>query len=318
MELADINALANRIRENVAAVIVGHTAVVEELLVAFLCEGHVLLEGPPGTAKTLLAQTFARSCELQFKRIQFTPDVMPADVVGTNVFNFQTNAFTLVRGPVFTDLLLADEINRAPPKTQSALLQAMQERAVTIDGTAHGLSSEFMVVATENPIEQEGTYPLPEAQLDRFLFKIMVTYPSENEEEAIVRLHGHQTAMPRLERFALEPVIDRNVLRDARGLVADLVLADEVISYVVSLVRATREHPSILYGGSPRASTMIASCARARAALHGRAYVLPDDVKTLLVPALRHRVILAPAAEIEGRGVDDVLREILESTEAPR
>ncbi len=318
MQLEDIAQLSARVRANVARVIVGQHETVDRLLAALLCEGHVLIEGPPGVAKTLLAHAFAASLELGFARIQFTPDLMPADVVGTNLFNFQSNQFTLIKGPVFTDLLLGDEINRAPPKTQSALLEAMQERAVTIDGTSHALSAQFMVIATENPIEQEGTYPLPEAQLDRFLFKLLMGYPSREEEQAVVRLHGQGTAMPRLEKFALERVADRAALAEARACIAALTLGEPIIAYIVDLVRATREHSSLMYGASPRASVMLGACARAQAALQGRPYVIPDDVKAGFIPALRHRVILSPAAEIEARSVEHALAEILQATPAPR
>ncbi|MGM0574858.1 MAG: AAA family ATPase [Myxococcota bacterium] len=318
MELESIRALTERLEEQIARVVVGQDEVVESLLVALLCEGHVLLEGPPGTAKTLLARTFAESLGLRFNRIQFTPDLMPGDVIGTNLFNFRTNEFVLTPGPVFTDFLLADEINRTPPKTQSALLEAMQERSVTLDGRTHTLSDGFMVVATQNPIEQEGTYPLPEAQLDRFLFKVLVGFPSRDEERRIVRLHGHRTAMPRLDRFDLERLADLDALRDIREAVAELRLADEVVDYVVDLVRATREHHAVLHGASPRAANMLATASRARATLQGRAFVLPDDVKDIFLPAMRHRVILAPGAEVEGLHADGVLEQILESVAAPR
>ena len=272
----------------------------------------------PGTAKTLLARTFAASLSLAFGRIQFTPDLMPGDVLGTNLFNFQSNTFTLTKGPIFTQVLLADEINRTPPKTQAALLQAMQERAVTIDDDTYDLGDAFMVIATQNPIEQQGTYPLPEAQLDRFLFKHLMSYPSRDEERAIVARHGQRTTMPRLQDFALEPVVDAAALRAMRALVAGIRLSDDIIDYVVDLVRATREHPSIDFGASPRSANMIASAARAHAALQGRDYVIPDDVKTLTAPALRHRLVLTPGAQIEGLFADRVIAQILEQAQAPR
>ena len=318
MELADIRALTERLEAQIARVVVGQAGVVEALLVALLSEGHVLLEGPPGTAKTLLARTFASCLKLEFNRIQFTPDLMPGDVVGTNLYNFRTSEFSLTKGPIFTDFLLADEINRTPPKTQSALLQAMAERCVTIDGDTHELSNGFMVVATQNPIEQEGTYPLPEAQLDRFLFKVLVGFPSLEDERAIVRLHGHQTAMPRLEAFAIEPVADIAALMEMRRLVSELTLADAVADYIVDLVRATREHPSILHGASPRAGNMLATAARALAVLRGRDFVIPDDVKEQFELAMRHRVVLSPGAEVEGLTTDDVLAAVMASVPAPR
>ncbi|MHC4164616.1 MAG: AAA family ATPase, partial [Planctomycetota bacterium] len=281
-------------------------------------EGHVLLEGVPGTAKTLLARCFAAALRLDFNRIQFTPDLMPGDVIGTNLFDFQTNRFVLTKGPIFTQLLHADEINRTPPKTQAALLQAMQERMVSIDGKTHDLGAGFMVVATQNPIEQEGTDPLPEAQLDRFLFKVILDYPTRDQERSIVALHGHRTAMPRLEDFDLRPVADLEKLLLIRAVVAGIRLADEIVDYIVDLVRATREHAALLFGASPRSANMLATAARAAAALAGRDYVIPDDVKALAIPALRHRIVLAPGTEIEGSTTDGVIQELIGQVPAPR
>jgi len=314
----DIQDARERLRGEVHRVVVGHDAVIDLMFVALLAEGHVLLEGVPGTAKTLLAQAFAAALSLPFKRIQFTPDLMPGDVVGTNIFDFQTGRFVLTRGPVFTSILLADEVNRTPPKTQAALLQAMQERAVTIDGVEHDLGAAFMVLATQNPIEHEGTYPLPEAQLDRFLFKIPVGYPGLEEEREMVRLHGHRTAMPRLAEFGVQAVADLPFLVEARAHLATLRLADEIVDYVVALARATREQSELLCGASPRAASMLATAARARAALDGRDFVLPDDVKELAVPALGHRLVLAPGSEVEGASAATVLAQILSRIPAPR
>ncbi len=288
------------------------------MLVALLSEGHVLLEGVPGTAKTLLAQSFARSVNLDFGRIQFTPDLMPGDVIGTNLFNFQTSDFRLTKGPIFTQILLADEINRTPPKTQAALLQAMHERAVTIDNQTYELGDDFMVIATQNPIEHQGTYPLPEAQLDRFLFKHILDYPDRDEERAIVARHGHRTVMPELASFGLEPVADSATLVAIRRIIAGLRLSDDLIDYIVDIVRATREHESLEFGASPRSANMIATAARAYAAMQGRDYVIPDDVKFVALPALRHRVVLAPGAEIEGLVADGVIRQVLDQIPAPR
>jgi MoxR-like ATPase len=318
VDLTGVRTLSDRLRSEVHKVVVGQDVTLDLMLVALLCEGHVLLEGVPGTAKTLLARTFAAGLSLGFNRIQFTPDLMPGDVVGTNLFNFQTNRFHLTKGPIFTELLVADEINRTPPKTQAALLQAMQERAVTIDGETHVLSPGFMVLATQNPIEQEGTYPLPEAQLDRFLFKLTVNYPNRDEERQMVRLHGHKTAMPAIEEFKIEKVADLNSLLAVRKIVQGIRLSDDLVDYVVDLVRATRERQTLLCGASPRSANMLATASRAWAALRGRDFVIPDDVKAIALPALRHRVLLAPGAEIEGTTPEIVIRQVLEAVPAPR
>jgi MoxR-like ATPase len=318
MNLQDVRALADGIKAEIRKAVVGQDEVIELILTSLLVGGHVLLEGVPGTAKTLLAQCFAASLSLRFGRIQFTPDLMPGDVLGTNLFNFQTNSFVLTKGPIFTQILLADEINRTPPKTQAALLQAMNERLVTIDGHDHPLGEEFMVIATQNPIEQQGTYPLPEAQLDRFLFKLSIRYPSRDEEREVVRRHGHRSAMPKLGDFGLAPVADATALAEARSLVAEIRLSDTLIDYIVDVVRATRERSTIEVGASPRAANMLASASRAYAALQGRDFVIPDDVKILALPLLRHRLSLSPSAEIEGLTTDRILTDILEITAAPR
>ena len=318
MELTIVREVAARLREQVHRVVVGQDQAIDLLLVSLLCEGHVLFEGVPGVAKTLLARTFAAGLSLAFGRIQFTPDLMPGDIIGTNLFNFQTNRFTLTKGPIFTELLLADEINRTPPKTQAALLQAMQERAVTVDGATFDLGDGFMVIATQNPIEQEGTYLLPEAQLDRFLFKVVIGYPSRDEERDIVRRHGHRTTMPRLADFDILPVADLATLVAMRQAVQQIRTSDGILDYIVDLVRATRERPSIAFGASPRAGTMLTTASRAYAALQGRDFVLPDDVKALAVPALRHRLVLAPGSEIEGLTTEAVVGQLLEQVPVPR
>jgi len=255
MDLSHLHAMTERIRGEVHKVVVGQNHVVDLLLTSLLAGGHVLLEGVPGTAKTLLTQAFAAGLALKFGRIQFTPDLMPGDVLGTNIYNFQSDTFVLTRGPIFAQVLLADEINRTPPKTQAALLQAMNERVVTIDAKDYPLGEEFLVVATQNPIEQQGTYPLPEAQLDRFLFKIVVTYPSRDEEREIVHRHGHHSAMPKLADFDIGAVATAEDIAFARATVSNILLSDVLVDYIVDLVRKTREHASIETGASTRART---------------------------------------------------------------
>ena len=318
MNVAEVKALAEKVRSEVGKAIVGQADTVDLMLTALFARGHVLLEGPPGTAKTFLAQCFARTLDLGFGRIQFTPDLMPADIIGTNLFNFQTSAFTLNPGPVFTELLLADEINRTPPKTQAALLEAMQERRVTIDGKSHPLSERFMVVATQNPLEQQGTYPLPEAQLDRFLFKQVLAYPSRDEERRIVAEYGVKAGQPDPGEMGVKKVVTAKSLAAASAAVAGVRLNDEIVDYVLDLVRSTRETPELQSGASPRSAAQLALAARARAALDGRDYAIPDDVKALALPALRHRVILSPAAEIEGRRTDEVIQGLVDLAAAPR
>jgi MoxR-like ATPase len=318
MDVQEIRSIADRMRGEIRKAVVGQDEVIDLMLTSLLVGGHILLEGVPGTAKTLITRAFAASLALQFGRIQFTPDLMPGDVLGTNLFNFQTNSFLLTKGPIFTQLLLADEINRTPPKTQAALLQAMNEHVVTIDGKDYELGDDFMVVATQNPIEQQGTYPLPEAQLDRFLFKITIDHPSRDEERDIVRRHGHRSAMPRLEDFDIAAVADSATLAAVREAVTYVRLSDPLIDYIVDVIRATREHSSLEVGASTRAANMLASAVRAFAVLQGRNFVIPDDIKILALPVLRHRVTMSPSAEIEGLSADRILREVLDQTPAPR
>jgi MoxR-like ATPase len=318
VELKLVDAIINSIRTEVSKVIVGQENVLKLMLTSLLCGGHILMEGVPGTGKTLMVQTFALSLNLQFGRIQFTPDMMPGDVLGTNLFNFQTNTFVLTPGPIFTQILLADEINRTPPKTQAALLQAMNERVVTIDRQTHDLGSEFMVIATQNPIEQQGTYPLPEAQLDRFLFKIKIDYPDKNEELEIVRRHGQAATMPKPTDFDIKARVTKEHILKAREVTSNIKLSEPLVDYIVEIIRRTRSHPAIETGASTRAATMMAASTRAMAVVSGRDFVLPDDIKYLAQPILRHRLIMTPASDIEGTTSDQIIAEILEQIPAPR
>ena len=318
MNVDEVKALADQVRAEIGKAIVGQQDTIDLLLTALFARGHMLLEGPPGVAKTYLAQCFARTVGLDFGRIQFTPDLMPADIIGSNVFNFQTSTFSLTEGPLFCDLLLADEINRTPPKTQAALLEAMQERRVTLDGKTRPLSEHFMVVATQNPLEQQGTYPLPEAQLDRFLFKQSMGYPSRDEERRIVAEYGLQSGHADPADRGVGRVASADQLTEAHAVVAGIRLTAEIIDYVLDLVRSTRETPDLSSGASPRSAAQLALASRARAALDGRDYVIPDDVKALALPALRHRVILSPGAEIDGRRPDQILQGLGDVAAAPR
>jgi MoxR-like ATPase len=313
-----ITGLAAAVRGEVAKAVVGQTSLVDGLLVGLITGGHVLVEGVPGTAKTLVARSLARSLDAAFKRIQFSPDLMPADVVGTNVFDAETGTFRLRKGPVFANILLADEINRTPPKTQAALLEAMQEGQVTIDGVSHQLPEPFIVIATQNPVEYEGTYPLPEAQLDRFQQKILVDYPSEEEEREIVKRHSEGTAWADLSEIGVEPVATGDDIRAAQGELETMVVDDGIIDYVSSVARATRDHASVTLGASPRAAVSLLLASEAYALLQGRDFVTPDDVKAMAMPCLRHRVVLRPEVEIEGVGTDAVLAEVLGSVTVPQ
>ena len=318
MDLTRFQSLIETVRAEIGKAVQGQDALIDLLLVSVFARGHCIVEGPPGTAKTLLARSVASVMDLNFGRIQFTPDLMPGDVLGVNLFNFQTNAFALTKGPIFCDILLADEINRAPPKTQSALLQAMNERMVTIDGTDHSLGRNFFVIATQNPIEQQGTYPLPEAQLDRFLFKLVVDFPDRDAEIDILTRHAGQPLEFDARSARLQKVMSAQDLVDGRALVDSIRLDKSILVYIVDLIRATRNDPDILHGASTRAADALAGAVRARAAVEGRDYGLPDDVQALLLPVLRHRIVLGPSAEIEGRVALDVLRNILNRIDAPR
>jgi MoxR-like ATPase len=305
-----------RVRDAVATRVVGQDAAIEDGLIAFLARGHALIEGVPGTAKTLLVRALASAMSVRFARIQFTPDLMPADVTGVALYRDPTRGFEFQPGPIFTDLLLADEINRAPAKTQSALLEAMSERQVTADGKAHALDSLFTVLATQNPVEHEGTFPLPEAQLDRFLLKILVGYPPASAELEMLALH-EAGFDPEKGGRVLEPVLSSETARDCRLLVDSVRVAPELREYIAKLTRATREDPALMLGASPRASVALQRAARASAVLEGRDYVVPDDVKARALSVLRHRVVLSPELEVEGRSTDDVISGVISRTAAP-
>jgi len=313
-----VSRIAAHIRRETQRVIVGQDAVIDQILICLFAEGHALVEGVPGTAKTLMVKTIARIIGAGFNRIQFTPDLMPSDITGTNVFNIATSQFTLRHGPVFTDILLADEINRTPPKTQAALLEAMEERQVTIDGESHHLSPLFLVLATENPIEYEGTYPLPEAQLDRFLFKVLISYPSFDEELQVIGNWQAGFNARKLEAINFEVIGDPATIPQCRAMVRDTKVEPGVQTYLLNLVRRTREHPSLLWGASPRASVAMLLASKALAAMRGRDFVTPDDVRDITHPALRHRILLRSEAEIEGVTPDSILDEIVSSVEVPR
>ena len=317
MSLQQFSALAAHVRRELAKVIVGQHEVIDQLLLVLTCGGHAVIEGVPGVAKTLAVKTLARVCGLGYSRVQCTPDLMPADVIGTNIFNMADSTFRLHRGPLFTDVLLVDEINRTPPRTQSALLEAMEERQVTIDGVRHPLSENFTVLATQNPLEFEGTYPLPEAQLDRFLLKIRISYPSADEETQILARSDGRSDARRLDGIDLTP-FDPALLSDARAELRSVKVEQSLYSYIVSVVRRTRDWPAISLGASPRAAVGLLLVARALAAMETRDYLLPDDVKTAALPVLRHRLLLKPEAELEGFTPDEVIGQVLASVEIPK
>jgi MoxR-like ATPase len=329
-EATDLAPLLERyaaLRERVGRVVVGQDEAVRLATITLLCGGHSLIEGVPGVAKTLLVRTLASALGVRFGRVQFTPDLMPSDILGTPVLDPRAGEFHFRAGPIFTDLLLADEINRASPKTQAALLEAMQEGFVTVDGVRHPLGEWFTVFATQNPVEQEGTYPLPEAELDRFLFKIVVDYPDEEDERALLALHHAQSSQAQPGdavgggapgENASEPVLGEEELARARKLVRGVIVRDEILAYVSDLVRATRADFQFALGASPRAGLLLLRAAKAQAALDGRDYVLPEDVQAVFFPALRHRVVLDPASEVEGLTADAALERTLRTVTVPR
>ncbi|MBM6621026.1 MoxR family ATPase [Micrococcaceae bacterium RIT802] len=306
------------VRHEVSKAVVGQDATVTGLLIALLAQGHVLLEGVPGVAKTLMVRTLSAALDLDTKRVQFTPDLMPGDVTGSLVYDTGTSDFSFREGPVFTNILLADEINRTPPKTQASLLEAMEERQVSVDGVSRPLPQPFIVAATQNPVEYEGTYPLPEAQLDRFLLKLTMDLPERDDEIEIIRRHGAGFDPRDLAAAGVTAVASAADLDAARAAVATVTVSPEVIGYIVDIVRATRNAPSFQLGVSPRGATALLNTARAWAWLSGRDFVAPDDVKVLTLPCLRHRVSLRPEAQMDGVGADDVLQSILATVPVPR
>jgi MoxR-like ATPase len=309
--------MAAHARRELSKVIVGQQDAIDLLLLTIVCNGHALIEGVPGVAKTLTIRTLARLLQVRFQRVQCTPDLMPGDIVGGNIFNMATSQFVLHQGPVFTDLLLVDEINRMPPRTQAALLEAMEERQVTIDGTTQALSPSFAAFATQNPVEFEGTYPLPEAELDRFLVKIRVDYPAAPDEETILQRYHDGFDARRLDAVAIDP-LPPSAIDDARRDAAAVRVEPAMITYIAAVARRTREWPALTLGASPRAGINLMQVAKAHAAMDGRDYLLPDDVKSAAPAVLRHRLVVKPEAELEGLGADQVLADVLGAVEVPK
>jgi MoxR-like ATPase len=316
VDLNALNASVQKIREEIGKVIVGQEHMIDLLITAILADGHVLIEGVPGVAKTLTAKLLSKVVSVNFSRIQFTPDLMPSDVLGTSVYNMKKSEFEFKAGPVFSNIILIDEINRAPAKTQAALFEVMEERQATIDGTTHKFEAPYMVVATQNPIEHEGTYRLPEAQLDRFLFKIAVSYPNIDQEISIISGHhqrkGHQPVNE------INPVLTAEQVRSFRAAVQHIHIEQNLLKYIAQIIHETRNNPSLFLGASPRASVAILNSSKAFAALQGRDFVTPEDIKFVALPVLRHRVILTPDKEMEGITSDEVVRQIIDKIEVPR
>lgn len=316
VEASALHEQVKRIKEEIGKVIVGQEQMIDQLLTAILADGHVLIEGVPGVAKTLTAKLLSKVISVGFSRIQFTPDLMPSDVLGTSVYNLKTSEFEFKAGPIFSNIVLIDEINRAPAKTQSALFEVMEERQVTIDGHTHRMKAPYMVVATQNPIEHEGTYRLPEAQLDRFIFKILVEYPKQAEEAIILQRHnGRQGELPTHDVL---PVLSAEQIFAFRQLTHQVHIEENLINYIVSMVDETRKNPMLFLGGSPRASIAIMMSAKAFALVQGRDFVSPEDIKSVALPALRHRLQLSPEKEMEGISMDEVVKQIIGKIEVPR
>ncbi|MBN8652527.1 MAG: MoxR family ATPase [Cytophagales bacterium] len=316
IDLTPLTTYVGRIKDEIAKVIVGQEQMVDLLITALLARGHVLLEGVPGVAKTLTAKLVAKTIDARFSRIQFTPDLMPSDIIGTSVFNPKTTEFTFRQGPLFSNLVLIDEINRSPAKTQAALFEVMEERQVTADGTTFIMEEPYLVLATQNPIEQEGTYRLPEAQLDRFLFKIVIGYPGLDEEVQILQNSVQGSHKQQVE--LAQKVLSKEEIASAQKLVTQIHVEDKVVRYIAQIMQETRSNPSLFLGASPRASVAVLNASKAYAAIRGRDFVTPEDVKVVCLPALRHRVVLTPEREMEGVGVDQVIKQIVDKIEIPR
>ena len=316
IDLSKLKEAIDKIKEQLRKVIVGQDEFIELLLVSLLADGHVLIEGVPGVAKTITAKLLSKTVHTEFNRIQFTPDLMPSDVLGTSVLNMKTSDFEFKKGPIFSNLVLIDEINRAPAKTQAALFEVMEEKQITIDGNRFTMNPPFMVLATQNPIEQEGTYALPEAQLDRFLFKINVGYPNLNEEIAIINNHNNRKGAK--VEATIDAVLTEQELIEYRDNVHDIIVEEKIVKYIAEIILNTRTHPHLYLGGSPRASIAVLMASKAFAAINGRDFVIPEDVKKSLFPVLRHRVMLTPEREMEGYTTDKVIEMIIQTVEVPR
>jgi len=313
-----IEELGNKIKNEIKKVVFGQDQVIDELLTGLLAGGHVLIEGVPGLAKTLIAKTLSFTINGEFKRIQFTPDLMPSDIIGVNIFNMQSSDFVFKKGPVFTNILLADEINRTPPKTQSALLQAMEERFLTVDGINYILPEPFFVLATQNPIEYEGTYPLPETQLDRFLLKILIDYPGLIEEESILKMHNKSVSVYNLKEMGVTQITDINEINQAKKSLSKITVEDPLFNYIIKIIEATRKAPQVVLGGSPRSAIALLNSSKVIAGLSGRDYLIPDDIKRITKSVLRHRIILKPEAELENVSTDTLIDTITNQIAVPK